>query len=84
MTKVAASKERVNCPVYEKIDLSKGHQKVLLARKELMIKRYISFVGSQNLVTLIFTKRFFVNAGIPNAWHTFCQILVALDQLEPP
>ena len=44
----------------------------------------ISSVGSQNLVTLIFTKTTFVNAGIPNAWRTFCQILVALDQLEPP
>ena len=31
-----------------------------------------------------FTKRLFVIAGIPNAWHTFCQILVALDQSEPP
>ena len=27
---------------------------------------------------------FFIDAGITNAWHTFCQILVALDQLEPP
>ena len=40
--------------------------------------------GSQNLVTLIFTKTTFCNAGIPKAWLTFCQILVALDQLEPP
>ena len=37
----------------------------------------ISSVGSQNLVT-------FVNVGVPNAWRIFCQILVALDQLEPP
>ena len=36
--------------------------------------------GSQNLVTLIFTKTTFCNAGIPKAWLTFCQILVALDQ----
>ena len=56
-----------------------------------MVKSEISSFGSQNLVTLIFTKtkfclpkRLFVNAGIPNAWCTFCQILVALDELEPP
>ena len=40
----------------------------------------MSFVVSQNLVTLIFTQTTFVNVVIPNAWRTFCQILVALDQ----
>ena len=44
----------------------------------------ISSVGSQNLVTLIFTKTTFVNEGIPSAWSTFCLILEALDQLELP
>ena len=31
-----------------------------------------------------FYQNDFVSAGIPNAWPTFCQILVALDQLESP
>ena len=47
------------------------------------ITNSILSVRSQNLATPIFTK-LFVNAGIPKAWRTFCQILVALDQLEPP
>ena len=42
---------------------------------------HISSIGSQNL-TVNFTKTTFCQ--IPNAWPTFCKILVALDQLEPP
>ena len=39
--------------------------------------------GSQNLVTPIFDKTTFGNAGIPTILHTFCQNLVQLGQLGP-
>ena len=44
-------------------------------------------VGSQNLDRNFdfFYKNYLLSTGeSPNAWRTFCQILVALDQFEPP
>ena len=47
MTKVAASKERVNCPVYEKTDLKQRPPKVV-AFKEKVDDKKIYIIGRES------------------------------------
>ena len=49
----------------------------------VLYKRNLHIVGPESKPrNSDFYKKLFVNAGIPNAWRTFCQILEALDQLD--